>query len=291
MNKTTFEEYKSAIKAQYDAKKIDGIYGSGDISNITPAQLRDLCLHISEMGLTKTDESTFRFFFTTNGDEKLGMAINNFNTGKLKSVISFLKGGKKSENRPRIELAAIIVDFNPRPFKRYSQNRGIQEINGEVFLEEKDDDTEGISKDLSVVIKKGIIATDNKTMNKRIIIFIAFISLFFMGYSVKNIIFPTKECMQWKENHYEAVDCSNDKLGIGQWNLIIPLDESIMKLKKLDSKKELVFFENDTPIVWYYKKDGEIELFNQPGFYPETAKPLRPITNYIIQKYKLKCKD
>ena len=112
-----------------------------------------------------------------------------------------------------------------------------------------------------------------------------------MGYTLKDIIFPTKECMQWNENHYEAVDCSNEKLGIGQWNLIIPLDERIMKLEKLDSKKELVFFKNDKPVVWYSKEDGKIELFNQPGFHPETEKPLKPITNYIIHKYGLKCKE
>lgn len=102
------------------------------------------------------------------------------------------------------------------------------------------------------------------------------------------MIFPTKECMQWKENHYEEVDCSSEKLGIGEWNLIIPLDESIMKLEKLDSKKELVFFKNNKPIVWYSKEDGKIELFNQSGFHPETEKPLKPITNYIIHKYRLK---
>lgn len=124
MNKTTFEEYKRAIKAQYEAKKIEGIYGSGNLSNLTPAKLRDLFLRISGMDLTKTDESTFRFFFSAKEDEKLGRAIDNFGTGKLKSVISFLKGEKNTEHSTRIELAAIIIDFNPRPFSRYKQNAG-----------------------------------------------------------------------------------------------------------------------------------------------------------------------
>jgi hypothetical protein len=290
MNKITFEDYKMAIKAQYEATKIDGVYGSGDLSNISPAQLRDLCWRISEMGLTKTDESTFRFFFNANENEKLGRAIENFGTGKLKSVISFLKGGNSLDNTSRIELASIIVNFNPRPFNRYRQSKGIHEINGEIFSEENNDEIEGNNKDLGVVIKKEVIARDDKTMRKRIIILIAFFFLLFTGYTVKSIIFPAEECMQWKENHYEAVDCSNDKLGIGQLNLIVPIDEQIMKLEKLDSKARLEFFKNDKPIVWYYKKDGEIELFNQPGFYPETAKPLKPITNYIIQKYNLKTK-
>lgn len=296
MNEITFKEYKKAIKSQFEAKKIEGVYGSGDISNITPAQLRDLCLYIAQKGMTKTDEATFRFFFNANENEKFERAIENFNTGKLKSVISFFKEDKKSENRLRIELAAVIVDFNPRPFKKYCQNRDIQnkdinEKNDQVFSEENNDKIYIESDDLEIVSKNEVIAIENKTKKKIITIAIVLLSLFFTGYTAKNIFFPAKQCMQWKENHYEAVDCSNNQLGIGQMNLIVPIDEQIMKLEKLDPKDTLEFFKNEIPIVWYFKRDGEIELFNQSGFYPETAKPLRPITNYIIQKYKLNSKD
>jgi hypothetical protein len=292
MNKTTFEEYKSAIKAEYEAKKTDGIYGSGNLSNLTPAQLRDLCLRISEMGLAKTDESTFRFFFSAKEDEKLGRAIDNFGTGKLKSVISFLKGEKNTEHPTRIELAAIIVDFSPRPYKRYSQIGDNKEIGEGVFQTKKQNIIVSDNDDLEEFDgKKVIIKGNSKTIKKATVFLVALLSLFFMGYTLKGIILPTKECMRWNENHYEAVDCNNEKLGIAQWNLIIPLDESIMKLEKLESKKELVFFKNDKPVVWYSKEDGKIELFNQPGFHPETEKPLKPITNYIIHKYGLKCKE
>lgn len=287
MNKITFEEYKNAIKAQYEAKKIDGIYGSGDISNITPAQLRDLCWRISEMGMAKTDESIFRFFFNANENEKLGRAIENFGTGKLKSVISFLNG-KKSENTTRIELASIIIDFNPRPFKRYCQNQGINNI-GAIEISPLEEQKEFVGNNLGL---GELFGNQKITKNRNVIkIGLSFVALLFVFIILKTAIFPTKECMQWKENHYEAVDCSNDKLGIGQLNLIVPIDEQIMKLKKLDSKARLEFFKNDKSIVWYYKKGGEIELFNQPGFHPETAKQLKPITHYIIQKYKLNCKD
>lgn len=291
MNEITLREYKKAIIARFEAKKSEGVYGSGSMSNISPAQLRDLCWRISEMGLTKTDESTFRFFFNANGDEKLAKAINNFNTGKLKSVISFLKGEKNSENTNRIELAAIIVDFNPRPFKKFSQNREPFKIDDESFPEDEDDEVDCSKTSIGLTDKKTVIVTDNQTKKKIIIISIAFIALFFIGNTVKNIFFPAKECMQWKENHYEAVDCLNDKLGIGQLNLIIPLDENICKMVKLNLETELVFFRNEKPLVWYSKNNGQIELFNQPGFHPETGKPLKPITRYIIETYQLKSKE
>jgi hypothetical protein len=282
MDKITFEEYKNAIKAQYETKKTDGFYGSGDISNLTPAQLRDLCLRISENGLSKTDESTFRLFFRAKDHEKLGRAIDNFGTGKLKSVISFLKGVKNSENPTRIELASIIVDFNPRPFNRYKQNGGVENITAlEISPAEEQkgmisdtDDLEAFSEDKTSIEKKNTI--------KKIAAYL--LVLFFVCYTIKDLSFPTKECMQWEKDHYEAVDCTTEDPSV----VIIPIDENSMKLKKLDSKVALVFFKNDKAIVWYSKTDGVIELFNQSGFHPETEKPLKPITDYIIRKHKLK---
>jgi hypothetical protein len=291
MNKITFEEYKNAIKAQYEARKTDGIYGSGNLSNITPAQLRDLCLRISEMGLTKADESTFRFFFNAKEDEKLGRAIDNFGTGKLKSVISFLKGEKNSGNTARIELASIIVDFTPRPFNRYRQNGESKNIAAiEISTVEKQNEFVSNNLDFGELIKSKSIAKNSDSIKSKLPVLGVFLFMIFACYALKNTIFPSKECMQWKGNHYEAVDCSNDKPGIGQWDIIVPIDENTMKLEKLNSNRELVFFKNDRPIVWYFKENGKIELFNQPGFHPETGKPLKPITGYIIEKYKLEHK-
>jgi hypothetical protein len=124
MSTITFEEYKEGIKAQFQAIKRVGIYGSGDLSNVTPAQLRDLCLRKAENQLNPKDEMVFRYFFNAKEGEKLTRAIENYGIGKLKSVISFLKGEKNSENRNRIELAAILIDFNPRPFHSYFSNEG-----------------------------------------------------------------------------------------------------------------------------------------------------------------------
>ncbi|MFV8392607.1 hypothetical protein [Flavobacterium sp. LB2P6] len=74
--------------------------------------------------------------------------------------------------------------------------------------------------------------------------------------------------MQWDGNHYIAVHCANDKLGIGQLEWIVPIDENIMKLNKLDSNRKLSFFKNHKSLVWYCKRDGAIELFNIPRFHP-----------------------
>nr|WP_315203770.1 hypothetical protein [uncultured Flavobacterium sp.] len=289
MSKITLNEYKKAIRTQYEKKKIEDI--TGILMNPSPAQLRNLCLIFFDESLSNNDETTMKLFFNVKEEESLRKSIEKCEISRFRPIRSFLLGEKNSEDRMRIEMAAIIVDYNPRPYRRYLQIGDTKEI--EVGISQRIEQKEIIidKVDSGGLIKNDVITKNWKRIKRVGFIIMILISLSFMTYTVKDIIFPTKECMQWKENHYEAVDCSNEKLGIGQLNLIVPVDEQIMKLNKLDSKVALVFFENGLPIVWYYKKDGEIELFNQPGFYPETAKQLKPITNYIIQKYKLKGKD
>ena len=55
-------------------------------------------------------------------------------------------------------------------------------------------------------------------------------------------------------------------------------------------KDYLTFFKNEKPLVWYSKVNGEVELYDRPGFHPITDKPLKPITNYMIHKYNLASK-
>ncbi|MFV5692176.1 hypothetical protein ACM55K_09145 [Flavobacterium sp. LT1R49] len=283
MNKITFEEYKSAIRVKYEVSKIDDV--SGILLNPTPAQLRNLCLMKLDNSLTKTDGNSFRIFFNVKEEGDLRKTIENFDIGKFKPIISFLKGEKDSENTTRIELAAILVNFNPRPYNKYLLNDKISERgNPEVslFVEEKESfiDTLPFGK----FIEKVALTGNDKIGKKTVMFFAVLLSLFFMGYTVKGVFFPKKECMQWEGNYYIAVDCLKEN---GQAGFISTIDEAAMKLKKLDCDSTLDFFNKDKPVVWYCKRDGAIELFNIAGFHPVTGKPLKPITKYIIEKYNL----
>lgn len=283
MNTITFDEYKEGIKAKFQAVKREGIYGSGDLSTVTPAQLRDLCLYKTENQLSPKDEIVFRYFFNAKEGEKLTRAIENFEIGKLKSVISFLKGEKNSENRNRIELAAILVDFSPRPFHNYFTNDR-KEINSkeESFQDIKSKKGDAV---LSVVSEEGkaIKGYKNKSILERYkkVLTIGTV-LCSLGIGVVTVL-PKKECMQWDTNHYEVVDCSTESSGF--LDPRIPINKERLGLKKLDPKTIKVYFENGQPRVWYAKIEGKIELFNQPGLHPTTGKTLKPITRYIINKY------
>ena len=103
-----------------------------------------------------------------------------------------------------------------------------------------------------------------------------------LGIGVVTLL-PKKECMQWNTNHYEVVDCSTESSGF--LDPRIPINKDRLDLKKLDPKTIKNYFENGQPRVWYAKIDDKIELFNQPGLHPTTGKTLKPITQYIINKY------
>ena len=91
--------------------------------------------------------------------------------------------------------------------------------------------------------------------------------------------------MQWQSNHYEPIDCHEEVNSLFDGTPIIPFDEDINELNKLNVCDTTTFFKAGKAIVWYCKVDGKPEFFDDPGFHPITGGALRPITQYIINKY------
>jgi hypothetical protein len=92
--------------------------------------------------------------------------------------------------------------------------------------------------------------------------------------------------MQWQNHHYERVDCSAEKQqGLITQNDIIPIDIALINLRRIEVNEQTQFFKNDKPLVWYCKANGKLTYFNSYGINPETGKPLKPMTNYMIKKY------
>lgn len=283
MSTITFEEYKEGIKLHFQAIKTEGCYGSGDLSNVTPAQLRELCLRKAENHLSSKDEMIFNYFFNVKEGEKLERVIANYEIGKFKSVISFLKGEKNSENRNRIELAAIIIDFTPRPFNNYFSCHSQDKIIPETTQSEKAV-TKNIEHNPSVVAAGFNLEANKKTVSNSKFGKLLTTIVAFCGMGVGFItLLPNKECMQWNNTHYEIVDCSGQNQGY--LDTRIPINKDRLTLKMLKATETTKYFENGTPKVWYSKNEGKIELYNQPGLHPATGKTLKPITRYIIKKY------
>lgn len=286
MSKITFEGYKSAVKAQYEVIKEEDV--SGILLNPTPAQLRYLCLMIFDRSLSNADENIFKLFFNVAGETSLRKSIENCDIARFRPVISFLKGEKDSGNSARIELAAILVGFSPRPYNTYLHKASITKGgNSIVSLGVDQDESVGANSALGQWVEKGLERRNyGRTAKNKVVAFAVLLSLFFMGYTVKNVVFPKKECMVWSGNHYEAVDCINEKAGVENFTSRIVLNENLLSFKQIEVNANTIFFIKGKPVVWYGKSvNRNYQYFNQPGLHPETGKTLKPISEYIIKKY------
>ena len=281
MSKIIFDVYKRTIRAQYEKKKMEDI--TGILMNPSPAQLRNLCLILFDQSLSNNDEITMKNFFCVKEKEGLRKAIEKCEISRFRPIRSFLLGEKNSDDIGRIDMAAILVDFNSRPFSNFLANKKkeikIKEEPLQDMKGKKEDALPSLVSEVGNEIKglpeKSILNRYKKALTKVAL-------LCSVGIGVVTLL-PKKECMQWNSNHYEVVDCSTESSGF--LDPRIPLNKDRLGLKKLDPKTIKTYFENGQPRVWYAKIDDKIELFNQPGLHPTTGKTLKPITQYIINKY------
>lgn len=130
--------------------------------------------------------------------------------------------------------------------------------------------------------KKEIINTNpNWNIRKTSKLFI--ITGVIIAVSIFLIILKTigsKDCVVWKKDHYEKIDCD------GKLKDPLLSNVDIKKFKQIIAHDTTTFFIKGQPIIWYGKsKNGRFEYFNSRGIHPITKKELKPITEYIINKY------
>ncbi|MCW1149172.1 hypothetical protein [Flavobacterium lacisediminis] len=271
------EDYKKAIKEQYEIEK-QGKYSSFLIAP-SRAKLRQLCEERLKESNEKEDKVSFHFVFGFEYE-----AGNRYKlqaqTDKFRPIETFFKGETDLADFETINIAALLVDFKPRPFKVFiSKYSGIETIKEETLLEE------GLSVKPDYEIQPPISEEKKNWKNKAGIGLLVIAGLFSVGYTTKNLIIEEKECMQWQTDHYEYIDC-NSSTSQGILEIPVePADESKAKLRKIEVTETTTFFVNDKPVVWYAKVNGEPEFFNTHGFHPITGKPLKPITKYMIDKW------
>ncbi|MDC7993719.1 hypothetical protein [Altibacter sp. HG106] len=97
--------------------------------------------------------------------------------------------------------------------------------------------------------------------------------------------FSKERWMEWKDARYVEAPFNAEKLKSG--NLKLYRKERIEYFKRIDPNCDYQFFNPDgSPRVFYGKNSKkEYEWFTQLGEHPETGKPLKAITKYMIEKY------
>lgn len=167
-----------------------------------------------------------------------------------------------------------------------------------VLSQKKDDNTEdddivyingdGESTPVTKIKNKKLFAwfSNASAFNKFLILFISTITLVITIFTAGNIIGEQTKWMVWQEDHYVEVDFDTEKYKVNQLKLY--KEERIKLFKKVPTDCwETKFFNDDGSVnIWYGKnKNKELEYFTDLGLHPETGKTLKPITQYMINKY------
>lgn len=276
------ERYKEAIKAKFEEEK-KGIYSSFLISP-SRAKLRRLCEEKLKTSTNTDDLNNFKFIFGFDFDASNKNKLQA-NTDKFRPIETFLKGETDLTDLNAINLAAMLVDFNPRPFGLYAYSGDFNNSSQDLSDSTTPKNSEDEQTPLEIVSKKTHKLKSN--LKKKITIgLISFIGLGSIGFTVKNTLFKNKECMQWEKNHYEIVDCQSDNSqGFMSQSEKIPFDENQSKLIKIEVSDTTTFFKNGKSLYWYCKVNGKPDFFNTHGVHPESGKALRQVSQYIVDKY------
>lgn len=132
---------------------------------------------------------------------------------------------------------------------------------------------------LKLKINGGNLGIKSKYKNR---IYLIFLTIVFSGLTYFGFVKEEKKCMIWKENHFEKTVCTGQPLSS-------PLNELILeKFKKIEHLDSIVARKNKNKELWYDKSNGEVEFFTYHGYHPITKKPLKNVTDYIIETYVLR---
>lgn len=302
-NSTFFEYYRKAIKAKYEREKQDED-SFNDLNPPTTAKLRDLCIKRFKSNTDKEDLEIFTSFFEFEFDPTKKNLITGKRVDKLKSIRRFFLGITDVPTEDTIHFAAILLDFQPRHFKKFckvmegkSEDEIMEELklNNNYIDEEENIDVENVDEenvDEEEIKEKGqnlpTIPKKTRIKEKFKFITIGVLIVFGLGFIISRYAFPKKQCMQWSNDHYEKVDCDLSANGLIPFT-IEPFDEIKFELKKVKVCDTTTCFKNGKPIIWYAKTGDAADFFNTHGIHPENEKALRPVTQYIFNKYKKPC--
>ncbi|MET0946700.1 MAG: hypothetical protein ABWY22_14950 [Flavobacterium sp.] len=121
---TILKEYKKAIKIQYEIEKKGKYFDY--LHKPSRGKLRDFCWLIFENNPTQDDLNVFRNLFSLDFDHTKKKKFKE-QKDKFRPIETFFKGETDPVNIDAINMAAIMVDFQPRPFKKFHEQSKIEE--------------------------------------------------------------------------------------------------------------------------------------------------------------------
>ncbi|CAM3453789.1 hypothetical protein [Flavobacterium chungbukense] len=320
-NNTLEDLYKKAVKEKYEeAKNGDDFFF---LNAPTRGKLNKLCWEkFTNNNMHSNDLNVFNSLlgisFDINSQKKFKKETNPF-----RPIENFFKGETDPDKIEVVDMAAILVDFQPRPFNKFRKQIDDEDL--EIYNELKNNTKPNVEIDLGNLIDEveeeftdseididnkepdqiqseelesvqgeelkktrtaisTFVKMDNKPKSNKLKYLAIGAVLFGLGLIIY-LTLSQKDCIQWSGDHYEEVSCDLKIQGIGTFNSPEPYDERIINLRRIKVCDTSTFFKNEKAVVWYAKVGEKVEFFNTHGNHPENGKALKPVTKYIIDKY------
>ncbi|MCW8310180.1 hypothetical protein K7A41_02970 [Sphingobacterium sp. InxBP1] len=257
------------------------------LQRATRADLMKECLLRLENGELKNDMPVLAKIFNCEGNvESIKTAIKKATADKFRPIQDFIREKTNKPTDNIIALLAIFIDYQPRPFEQWRENRRAKSEGEEVVILEENDtaevreETTSPASALNISINNPQNASLPKKKKRE---------LLFGGIGVLTIIllitwyilaFP-EECMCWNGENYVQVDCQ-DKT---QPYPVIGLNRDKLEHFRKITKPDTLGIK-DIGNIWYSKIDNEVEFFTGPGRHPVMQhKSLKAVTKHIWDTY------
>ncbi|MHC0447529.1 hypothetical protein ACWA1F_19120 [Flavobacterium sp. 3-218] len=328
MHNNTLEDlYKKAVKEKYEVVK------NGDdfffLNSPTRGKLNKLCwekftnndMHSNDLNVFN---SLLGLSFDINSKNKFKKEADLF-----RPVEKFFKGETDPDKIDVVDMAAILVDFQPRPFNKFRKeidpenqklieelrdtehhksnffsgalvdevvNENFLDINNEESEKDKNEEIEQDENQNWETIPTGIVDVSPPVKRGGNIggksgfkKYSIIIAFLTILGLIIYLSMSQKDCMQWTNDHYEKLEKSDE----GYCDTYY--DARYFDLKKIEVCDTTEFFDNNGRAkVWYIKVGNTIECYDRFAPYPENNNIfLKPITKRMIDKYlanRPKCK-
>lgn len=295
-----FEDYREQVKKRYETVKLgkDSHY----LLNPTTGKLKKLSVNLFDNNLKSNDKIIFQNFFGSIDDNNFRRNIEDFENDKLRPLNNFLLRNTIPQDDLNIELLAIMVDFELRPYENYRRNGGGDieggDIEGGGEKPEPPNPTnegKGTSQSIWGKIKKYVLVLLSweklknlfKKSSLKVTILFCVIAI---GVLIKIHFFPYYNCMKWDEDHYVAVLCDS----LNSDPTIIARDEGVLlnfrRVYPTQKDRSKLLDKNNKGLIWYARIDGNIyEFFTTKGTgeHPVTKDEIKRVTPYIIREHVL----
>jgi hypothetical protein len=280
-----FIDYQNDVIRAYRQKQASGDLPD-NLKRVITANLKAESAFVCAKRYSCQDERTLARYFEVSTDQQGYLdLINDRDADDFKSVYKFLRGETRKPNEEIVEMLAWLIDFQPRPYLKWVDQQPGKE-------EDKEEDKKERGKEKIITLPK----PDRTGLSKKLKVVISFamtiavcMTVYILwpktpadaGTKPTAIVIHHGKCMYWageqfKMGTYEVTH--NDTPAF-------PVDTTLLaNFRRITDLHTLS--KHSIRRVWYAKINGQLEIFNQPGFHPvDTARRLLPLTAYMFNKY------